>query len=94
MANPSLTKLNWFPGTEGTHFAGLPAKKIIEPRHLRRLRLAVEAASDEAHRIELAARRHHDAAAAAWMVKVAIADERKAWAAYRRAFNRQLKAAA
>jgi hypothetical protein len=64
----------------------------MEPRHLRRLRLAAEAASDEAHRIELAARRHHDAVAAAWMMKVAIADERKAWAAYRRAFNAQLAA--
>jgi hypothetical protein len=73
------------PGTEGTHFAGLPAKKMIEPRHLRRLRLAAEAASDEAKRIEFAARHHIDPT---------IADERKAWAAYRRAFNRQLEAAA
>jgi hypothetical protein len=64
----------------------------MEPRHLKRLRLAAEAASDEAHRIELAARRHYDPVAAAWMVKVAIADERKAWAAYRRAFNRQVGA--
>jgi hypothetical protein len=64
----------------------------MEPRHLKRLRLAAEAASDEAHRIELAARRHHNVVAAAWMMKVAIADERKAWAAYRRAFNAQLAA--
>jgi hypothetical protein len=66
----------------------------MEPRHLRRLRLAAEAASDEAHRIELAARRHFDPAYAAQMVKAAIADERRAWAKYRGAFNRQIEAAA
>ena len=64
----------------------------MEPRHLKRLRLAAEAAMDEAHRIEHAAQRHFDPGYAAKITKAAIVDERRAWARYRAAFNRQIEA--
>jgi hypothetical protein len=64
----------------------------VEPRHLRHLRRAAEAASDEAHRLECATRTHYDQAAAQRAVKAAKAAERRAWNAYRRAFNAQIAA--
>jgi hypothetical protein len=59
----------------------------MEPRHLKVLRRAAEAASAEAHRVECAARSHYDLTAAARWLKAAYAAERKACRAYARAYN-------
>ncbi len=64
----------------------------MEPRHLTLLRRAAEAASDEAHRVEGLYRSHHDQVAITAAIKSALATERRACAAYRRAFNAQIAA--
>ena len=64
----------------------------MEPRHLRHLRRAAEAASAETHRVELAAWRHYDQTAANRWLKAAMAAERRAWRAYGRAFDDRIAA--
>jgi hypothetical protein len=64
----------------------------MEPRHLKTLRQAAEAAADEAHRIEGLVWRHYDQTAVKASLKSAVAAERRAYATYRQAFNAAIAA--
>ena len=64
-----------------------PGESKMEPRHLRSLRRAAEAASDEAHRLEGLSLSHFDQAAIKAAIHRAIKAETRAWSAYRKAFN-------
>lgn len=59
----------------------------MEPKHLRIMRRVADAASDEAHRIELLVPTHWNPDAAKDALRKAIATERVAWRNYARAFN-------